>query len=112
MLGLLQIFTSSHAADEVRCLGILVAVDAEELLVVESSKDLTQCGLSAPCLADQKYWLLVPEALVDEDCKPPQLPADDKFRYSKVGWEVFECLAQVILLEVGIIELLFVYLAL
>ena len=89
-----------------------MAVDAEELLVVEGSKDLTQCGLSAPCLTDQEYWLLVPEALVDEDCKPPQLPADDKSRYSKVGWRVFECLAQVILLEVGVIELLFVYLAL
>jgi len=70
-----------------------MAVDAEELLVVESSKDLAQCGLPAPCLAHQKYWLLVPEALVDEGSEPPQLPADDESRYSKVGWQFFECLS-------------------
>ena len=86
-----------------------MAVDAEELLVVESSKDLAQCGLPTPCLAHQKYWLLVQEALVDEDCEPPQLPADDELWYSKVGWHVFECLCQVILLKVGVVELLFIY---
>jgi len=111
-LGLLQIFPSSHAADEVRCLSILVAVDAEELLVVESSKNLTQCSLSAPCLTYQKYWLLIPEALVDKDCEPSQLLADDKSRYSEVRWHLFERFLQVIHRKIGVVELPFVYLAL
>ena len=87
-----------------------MAVDAEQLLVVQGSKDLAQCRLSTACFAYQKNGLLVPEAFVNKDCKPPELPADDKSRNAQPSGHVCKCLSKIIFVKIGLVELFFVYL--
>ena len=88
-----------------------MAVDAEQLLVVQGSKDLAQCRLSTASLAHQENGLLVPETFVDEDCKPPELPADDESRNAEPTRHVCKCLSKIVFVKIGLVELFFVYLA-
>ena len=44
-----------------------MTVDAEKLLLVQGSKELTQGGLTAASLSHEKYRLVVLEALVEKD---------------------------------------------
>lgn len=62
-----------------------MAVDAEELLAVESCEHLAERGLAAAGLPNEQHGLLVAEALVDEDGEALQLPADDEPGYPEVS---------------------------
>jgi len=70
-----------------------VAINAEQLLVIQGSKDLAQSGLPTACFTNQENGLLILEAFVDKDCESPELSADDKFWNAEPIWHVFECLA-------------------
>lgn len=65
ILAFLKILAGSHAADEVRSLRVLVAVDAEKLLIIESGEHLAETRLATACLTDKKHWLFILEAFVD-----------------------------------------------
>ena len=49
---------------------------------------------------------------MDQDGEPFELPTDNQLRYPKVGWHLLECLAELVLLKVRVVESLLVYLTL
>lgn len=64
ILAFLKILSGSHAADEVRSLSVLVAVDTEKLLFIKCGENLAETGLATTCLTHKKHWLFVLEAFV------------------------------------------------
>jgi len=81
-----------------------MTVDAEQLLVVQSSKHLAKSCLSTASLSNQQYWFIAFEAFVNENGKPFELLTDDQSRDSKSLRHSFESLVKLVLLKVLVIE--------